>query len=283
MENNQKSSVDAAVQTDPLTTTIKQNIVFDDPKKEKKLQAKLVATSAQPGWFRPITRSKTGTLNQSKDSLKESDDDSSDASGDDEDFSSHDFKRRRMYSCEEYDDGTTGVSTCITVSQIPNVFDKLSEFLKIENNLENFDLYAIQTLILNCAMDLVHFKNEDQLFEFVKKIVLERQEFKISGNKVWRNPVPQPTYDEEEDKEMIERYDELMNSDEQELLRSYKSDSKFAKKFTSAEKKQIEKGIKQGLTNREISVNLGKNVHANHVTIYRSEYLRREKKKRNEE
>jgi hypothetical protein len=40
----------------------------------------------------------------------------------------------------------------------------------------------------------------------------------------------------------------------------------------------MEKGFNSGLSNREISEQLGNNVHANLVTVYRSMYLRKQKR-----
>jgi hypothetical protein len=188
--------VDQGVQTDSIQSTLPDTVVFSDPKKEKKLVKNIVNASIQPGWFRPITRSKTGTLAQGRQSLKEYNENSSseDDNDDDDDYDGirPGSKRRKLdYVYEEYDDGSLGVQTCIPVHHLPILYKRLVETIKIggDADFESYDTYAIQTLLLNCAMDIVHFKSEDQLLDFVKKIVLERKEFKISKGKGWKDPV----------------------------------------------------------------------------------------------
>lgn len=171
------NSCDKATQTSPVKNE-------ETPKKE------MVSISTQTEffeleqWSRPITRSTTGILknNTQKRQYKESSESSDDS--DDEEYTPS--KKRKKPTITQKREG---VETCIPVNKIPFMMDKILQLIP-ENEVEKYDVYAIETLFLNCALDHHTFQNEEQIFEFVKNAVLNGDKFKISG---WKNPVPKPS------------------------------------------------------------------------------------------
>lgn len=64
-----------------------------------------------------------------------------------------------------YDENEDGVCTCVRVCTLPQLLDKI---LKTMDSSYSFDMYAVQTLLLNCVMDTQNFHNEEMVFNFVK-------------------------------------------------------------------------------------------------------------------
>jgi hypothetical protein len=169
------NSCDKATQTSPIRNEEKE----------------MVSVSTQTDffqieqWSRPITRSTTGNLkNNMQKRQYEEPSSSSDDSDDDAEYTPS--KRRKKSNITQKREG---VETCIQVNKIPFLMDKLLALIP-ENEVENYDVYAIETLFLNCALDRHSFQNEEQIFEFVKNAVLKGDKFKISG---WKNPIPKPS------------------------------------------------------------------------------------------
>ncbi|KAL9647004.1 hypothetical protein ABK040_013858 [Willaertia magna] len=170
-----------------------------------------------------------------------------------------------------------GVLTCLKIKKLPKLLNKLLESL--DQNC-SYDVYAIQTLFLNCAMDIQNFKNEDMVFEFVKETVMSNEEFKINM-KEWNDPTPKSSYDEENDKKMIENYNELMESEEQAKLRhSYQSQLK-EKEWSKADWEKFHEAFAiygDGHdSNKKIAQYMGEHIHANQVAYHKGQW----KKKKN--
>jgi hypothetical protein len=128
------------------------------------------------------------------------------------------------------------IGTCIPVFRIPYVMQKLQSLMD-DGSEDIYDSYAIETLLLNCALDVYSFKNENDLFgrkflflkiEYVRGMVMDNEDFKISS-KSWSNPLPKPTYDEENDTKVISAYNDLINSEENQKLAYWKRDSSLMK------------------------------------------------------
>lgn len=99
------------------------------------------------------------------------------------------------------------------------------------------------------------------------------------------NLLAQPSYDEEQDQNMIQKYNDLMNSDEQKKLRSWRRDSPLMKEWTKKEWDKFEIYFKEfpdgPNSNRLIAQKMGNGIHANHVAHYKRIY--KKNKKENEE
>eukprot|EP01080_Neovahlkampfia_damariscottae_P011156 gene11156-3978_t len=191
-------------------------------------------------------------------------------SSDDEEI--YPSKRRKSVKNEKI------IGTCIPVFRIPYVMQNLETCLKdhTEKYEEIFDFYSIETLLLNCSLDVYSFKNENELFEFVKTTVLDTDEFKIKRKNIWNNPIPQPSYDEENDKKVIEAYNDLINSEENQKLGYWKSNSTKMKIWNKEDWKKFEEAYKlypdSAHSNRLISLKMGSGVHPNHVAHYKKIY-----------
>lgn len=80
---------------------------------------------------------------------------------------------------------------------------------------------------------------------------------------------------------MIEKYNELMNSEEQQRLRSWRRDSPFMKKWTKKEWDKFEQYYKEfpdgPNSNRLIALKMGGGIHPNHVAHYKRIFKKNKK------
>ncbi|KAG2385455.1 hypothetical protein C9374_003270 [Naegleria lovaniensis] len=83
------------------------------------------------------------------------------------------------------DEDELSAATCIRVNQLPRVFQKIMNALK--PNVA-YETYAVQTLLLNCALDTENFHDEESLVDFVTHVISTNPQFAIKGMKSWQDP-----------------------------------------------------------------------------------------------
>jgi hypothetical protein len=109
-------------------------------------------------------------------------------------------------------------------------------------------------------------------------MVMDNEDFKISS-KSWSNPLPKPTYDEENDSKVITAYNDLISSEENQKLAYWKRDSSLMKVWDDEDWKLFEEAYKEfpdgPHSNRLIANKMGHGVHANHVAHYKKMYKKK--------
>nr|CAG4717073.1 unnamed protein product [Naegleria fowleri] len=173
--------------------------------------------------------------------------------------------------------------TCVRVNRLPILVNKLVEEVNqylqqesataheeesTEENEENVvDVYAIQTLFLNCIMRIDKFNNESEVYQHVRKRVFDNLQNVMSPPDYY--PFNYPTfYGEDHDIEQIESYNKLMESDEmKESRKSYQT--KYTAQWTKQERKKFNEGLKLfGYghdSNKKIAEYMGSHIHPNQV------------------
>lgn len=86
------------------------------------------------------------------------------------------------------------VPTCVEVHRLPLLLERLMRYIAQHGGdgsdsgdngngtgsaVDRYNKYAIETLLLNCAMDTSSFANEDELFAFVAKSVVCNERFMV--------------------------------------------------------------------------------------------------------
>ncbi|KAG2374783.1 hypothetical protein C9374_010527 [Naegleria lovaniensis] len=178
--------------------------------------------------------------------------------------------------------------TCVRVNRLPILVNKLVEEVnqylqqervasndeenhhhaeEIEDEEKVVDVYAIQTLFLNCIMRIDKFNNESEVYQHVRKRVFDNLQNVMSPPDYY--PFNYPTfYGEDHDIEQIESYNKLMESDEmKESRKSYQT--KYTAQWTKQERKKFNEGLKLfGYghdSNKKIAEYMGSHIHPNQV------------------
>lgn len=74
----------------------------------------------------------------------------------------------------------------MNVNLLPSIVKEVKQSVD-QNEMHQYDWYSIETLVLNCAMDICNFKNQECLVRFVKDKVLHTDVYKMTHN-TWHDP-----------------------------------------------------------------------------------------------
>jgi len=136
-----------------------------------------------------------------------------------------------------------------------------------------YEIYEIQNLIVTCALEDAQFGGKgagEALYRHVFNVVTtddkyckHQQECAGSMSAV-------------RDAEVLRRYDEFLNSPEQQKHRSYRNDSKARHIWTEKEVLRFKDAFKKygngPTSNRKIAEYIGNGVHPNHVAYFKQQY-----------
>jgi len=152
--------------------------------------------------------------------------------------------------------------TCAPVNTLPFIFDRVMKALPQEQ-VHYYDIYEIQNLIVATALadDYETTDSQERIFETVHNTVLTDKKYsKIDMQSAIAR-----------DAQVIASYNELMESEENKNLRSYRKEAHH--EWTEEQVKKFFEAFKiygYGPTsNRKIAEYIGGGIHPNHVAYFK--------------
>jgi len=136
-----------------------------------------------------------------------------------------------LYSNEftETTNSLSNIQTVVPVNQLPLMYQELVKNIP-PNSLGEYDLHQIQTVILNSSTDLKRFKDREDIMNHMRQLMINGDSLKLVHTKPLfpeeNDRFPKPTYDEEGDKRIVEKYHGYMNNEENVKLRVWRTDDK---------------------------------------------------------
>lgn len=173
----QKQTNEVQTQTDPV------QFANDLEEQEKDAKKMVQIDLQQEARKRRSKRTSNGTKVVFHDSSDEEDEDGKN----DGDYDFRAPKRQRVckqsnaliFKLHDFDYGAS-VTTSVKVNVLPDIVDEIKQC--VHQTQTEYDWYAIETLVLNCAMDVYNFESKEMLSNFVKNKVLDTDLYKLNKN-----------------------------------------------------------------------------------------------------